>query len=123
MNGAHRPDRAAGLKPRTRAKPTQNERLLAHALKGEPLEQDQWWRETPDGGPAIRGLRSRIAELERRGFLFEHITRPGRLAEYRLLAEPCDAASKDASVGALDDQLPLLSTDRARVGHYDCWDG
>lgn len=113
---------------RPRAKPTQNERLLAHARKGEPLDQDHWWRETPDHGPAIRGLRSRIAELERRGFLFEHITRPGRLAQYRLLTEPGDvqpqgaAALQDTPTVALDEQLPLLPEDSVQVGHYDCWD-
>lgn len=84
-------------KPRPRARPTHNERLLAWARKGHSLDQNDWWNGGPDGGSAIKGLRSRVAELEGRGFLFEHITRPGRLARYRLLTEPGDLQPEAAS--------------------------
>jgi hypothetical protein len=114
-----------------RAKLTQTERLLRWSRAGRVLDQGEWFAAGADGGPPVTALRSRVADLERRGYRFRHVLRRGRLAQYWLVAEPSDAqpqdvdeaALEDASVGALDDQLPLLSTDPARVGHYDCWDG
>ena len=76
------------LKPQPRAKLTQAERLLRHARQGYPLNQNDWWDDPPDGGSPIKALRSRVAELESRGYVFRHVCRRGRLTEYWLVQEP-----------------------------------
>jgi len=83
-------DERTELTPRPRARPTQAERLLAWARKGNRLHQDDWWNETPDGLGPIKALRTKISQIEARGYQFDHVYRRGRLAEYRLVGEPPD---------------------------------
>lgn len=83
-------------KPRRR-KPSQNERLLAHARAGGVLDQNDWWTApTPDGGPPIKALRTRVSNLEALGCRFRHEIRPRRLARYVLLHEPTDVQPQQA---------------------------
>lgn len=107
-------DERTELTPRPRARPTQAERLLAWARKGNRLHQDDWWNETPDGLGPIKALRTKISQIEARGYQFDHVYRRGRLAEYRLVAEPCDEPPRDTdeaaartSVVEIDEQLAL----------------
>jgi hypothetical protein len=123
-NEANRPGpNDAELKPR-RAKLTQGERLLRHARAGLPLDQADWWSSPPDGLAPIRALRSRIPDLERQGFAFRHVLRPGRLAVYWLIGEPSDHVQPEAEHQVDDDaaeQLALASpspTPAAAVTHW-----
>jgi hypothetical protein len=106
------------------SKPSHATRLLRYARGGRVLDQDSWYHSpAPDGLGAIKAVRSRISELERRGYVFEHRRRArGPMFEYVLVAEPQDEAVLEHTPAvALDEQLPLLAADAARVGHYDCW--
>jgi hypothetical protein len=94
-------------RPRRRARLTQIERLLRHARDGHPLDQNDWWNETPDGGPPIKALRTRVSNLEARGYVFSHVVRRGRLAEYRLLAKPGDVQPEAEQVDDDAEQIAL----------------
>jgi hypothetical protein len=68
---------------------TQCERLVAWAHGGGTLHQDDWFfAPAPDGGSAIKAVRSRISQLESEGFGFHHTRRPGGSVEYRLAYMP-----------------------------------
>jgi hypothetical protein len=66
----------------------QERRLVLYALEGHALHFDDWIRETPDRGPRITAVRSRVSDLEARGWRFSHVRRGDTTVEYRLLYVP-----------------------------------
>ena len=66
----------------------QERRLVLYALEGHALHFDDWIRDTPDRGPRITAVRSRVSDLEARGWRFSHVRRGDTTVEYRLLYAP-----------------------------------
>jgi hypothetical protein len=116
---------------------TQVQRLLSWALAGHALHQDPWYFEpTPDLGPAIKALRSRIPELEAAGYGFDHRMRPDGTIEYRLAYVPERMPAPEPELSGADEleeltepmfdaehlEPPAPSSTSTRPGFYD-WDG
>lgn len=109
------------------ARQTQAERILRWALAGRVLHADEWYNAGPDGGSAIKALRSRVSQLESEGYGFNHTRRPDGMVEYRLAYVPerpvsAPPAEHDEPAGQADaelgEQLAFPSAP-ARPGLYD----
>lgn len=97
----------------TAARRSHAERILAWAIAGHVVHQDDWYNRGADGGSAIKAVRSRISELEAEGYGFHHTRRPDATVEYTLAyvpepraprppEEPCEPTGDDATQLALE---------------------
>jgi hypothetical protein len=88
-----------------RATPTQRQRV-ARALTrfGRTTELD-WQGPTIDGGPPIRRLASRIAELRDEGWIIDSRERRHGLAVYRLMRKPLEVKHADLEADATADAM------------------
>ncbi len=117
---ANRPGpNGAELKPRAKP-PTQAERLLRHARKGNPLDQLEWFSEAPDGLGPITALRSRVADLQRQGHRFRHVRRRGSLHVYWLVSELQPEAEHQVEDDAAE-QLALAPPSPTPVAAVPHW--
>jgi hypothetical protein len=120
-NEANRPGpNDAELKPR-RAKLTQSERLLRWARAGRVLDQREWFAAGADGGPPVTAVRSRIADLERRGYRFRHVLRPRQLAQYWLISGPLDEPASAHEIEDSSEQLALAPPSTTPVAAVPHW--
>jgi hypothetical protein len=109
---------------------TQNERVLRWAKAGRVLDQREWFTAGADGGSAITAVRTRVSELEAKGYRFRHVLRRGQLAQYWLVSEPPDVQPQSTgevaartSVVAEIEQLALeLPPGPSTSAVYDDWD-
>ena len=104
-------------------------RLVAY---GGWIDADEWYLKGADGGPRIRAIRGRIADLERKGYGFDHRRiEGGRRVIYRLAHVPPadsagsgdDVAAAVADVGDPGEQLALeLPAPAPRCALFDGWE-
>lgn len=102
----------------------QCERILAWALAGHVIHQDDWYTTGADGGGAIKAVRSRISELQtQQGYGFDHTRRADGTTEYRLAHVPELAAHRApepelAAVGDVDGRVERLFEPEPQRGDY-----